>query len=77
MTVNNLAPLRKAVLSALKEESPHVVGPRVGVSAFLLVMFAHGYSNPRKASLAVLEGAFLKGKGKMKAVKKAARVSSR
>lgn len=73
MTGSNLAPLRKAVLAALKEESPHVVGPRVGVSAFLLVMFAHGYSNPRKASLVLLETAFLKKGGKMKTVKKAAR----
>lgn len=71
--MNNLAPLRKAVLAALKEESPHVVGPRAGVTAFMLVMFAHGYSNPRKASLATLEAAFLGRGKKSKTTKKAAR----
>ena len=63
--MTNLQPLRKSVLAACKEESPHVIGEKAGVSAFLIVMFAHGYSNPRKASLVKLEKFFLK-KGKKK-----------
>ena len=63
--MTNLSSLRKAVLAKIKDESPHVVAEKAGVSAFLLVMFAHGYSNPRKASLLKLEKFFLK-KGKKK-----------
>ena len=63
--MNNLQTLRKAVLASCKQESPHVIAEKAGVSAFLIVMFAHGYSNPRKASLVKLEKFFLK-KGKKK-----------
>jgi len=66
--------LKKAVLARIKAEgnSPHRAAEKMGVSAFLLVMFAHGYSRPQKGTFEKLEKG-LNGKAKTKTIKKAAR----
>lgn len=47
--------LRKAVVAQLKDVGPHRAAEKLGVSAFLLVMFGHGYSRLQKAKREKLE----------------------
>lgn len=69
----NDSSFKKTIIDRFKKDGgPHKTGEKLGVSAFMLVMYAHGYSKPQKRTLEKLEKS-LKGRS-VKVVKKAARV---
>lgn len=52
----NHSALKKIIISRFKTDGgPHATGEKLGVSAFMLVMFAHGYSKPQGRSLEKIE----------------------
>lgn len=71
--MTNHSALKKTIVERFKKDGgPHKTGEKLGVSAFMLVMFAHGYSKPQHGTIEKIESA-LKGRS-VKAVKRAARV---
>ena len=63
------ASLRKATLARIKAEgnNPHRTAEKMGVTTFLLVMFAHGYSRPQKGTFEKLQRGL---NGKVKSLRK-------
>lgn len=52
----NHSALKKTIIARFKADGgPHVTAEKLGVTAFMLVMFAHGYSKPHGQTIEKIE----------------------